>query len=75
MKSIVMHDSNSAPPPAGVPQGPGVGPSAAAELLEEAALPQGGEGRPADSTDAGEGHYTSILRKKLHQEVKRATSS
>lgn len=37
-----------------------MGASAAAELLEEVALPQGGERSPADSTDAGEGHSISI---------------
>lgn len=45
---------------AGFPEGSGVGASAAAEPLEEVALPQGGEGSAADSTDAGEGHSTSI---------------
>ncbi len=39
-----------------------MGASAAAEPLEEAALPQGGEGSPADSTDAGEGRSISIHR-------------
>lgn len=37
--------------PPGVPQGPGVGPPAAAQLVEEDALPQGGargEAHPAD---------------------------
>lgn len=33
-----------------------MGTPAAAEFLEEAALPQGGEGSSPDSTDAGEGH-------------------
>lgn len=37
-----------------------MGPSAAAEPLEEASLPQGGEGSPANAADAGEGHSTSI---------------
>lgn len=35
----------------GLPQGSGVGTSAAAELLEEAALPQGGDGGSKDSAD------------------------
>ena len=39
-----------------------MGVSAAAEPLEEAALPQGGEGRPEDATDAREGHFTVIHR-------------
>lgn len=49
------------PPLCRFPQGSGVGASAA-ELLEEAALSQGGEGSPADSADAGEGLSTSIHR-------------
>lgn len=47
---------------AGLPQGSGVGTPAAAKLLEEAALLQGGEGSSPDSTDAGEGHSTSDHR-------------
>lgn len=35
----------------GLPQGSGVGASAAAELLEEAALPQGGDGGSKDSAN------------------------
>lgn len=51
-----------------------MGASAAAEPLEKAALSEGGEGRPADSTDAREEHFTSIHGIKpitnKHQEVK-----
>lgn len=50
---------------AGFPQGSGVGASAAEEPLEEATLPQGREGSPADSEDAGEGHSASTHR--IHQ--------
>lgn len=39
--------------PPGVSAGPGVGPSAAAQLLEEAALPEGGEGSQGNYADGG----------------------
>lgn len=50
---------------AGFPQGSGVGASAAEEPLEKAALPQGREGSPADSEEAGDGHFVSTHR--IHQ--------
>lgn len=59
---IVRRVSQPFPLCAGFPQGSGVGASATAEPLEEAALPQGGEGSQADSTDAGKGHSTSTHR-------------
>jgi len=45
----------------GVPQGPGLGPPAAAERLEAAALHAGGEGRSQDAEDAGEGRPASVV--------------
>lgn len=57
---------------AGFPEGSGMGPSAAAELLEEATLPQGGERSPSDSSNAGEGHSISI---QMIQQVKTTTTT
>ncbi len=59
------------------PQGSGMGPSAAAELLEEDALSQGGEGRPADSAHAGEGRRASTQKDVTikQQEVKRSSAA
>lgn len=47
---------------AGLPQGSGVGASAAAKSLEEATLPQSREGSPTDFEDAGGGYSTFIHR-------------